>query len=424
MRNEGTRRRWEGAAASLALILALGAGCGLGSEPVTGETSTQTTALVTEVKKALQTRVRAIRTGNESAFMAGLVNDPEFRHDERNYFDNLQDLPLAKFGYRLASNSVEDPVTDEADRQSVQVELTVLTQLDGFDERAVRAPARFVFERATDGTLRLASTHDEEWEADHGVTRQPWETERVEVINSDQVLGIFDQESASHGWQIVDDVADALAAVRPELPVEWESGVVVYGLSDIDFLSALADLPGGDPDRLDGVAFPVPVSPGSETYAGTRFLLHPRMVSRRDDARRRLIRHELVHVGLGRLDDRVPTWLSEGIAEYVAARPIAPQDRLISRDAVNAAERGISKLPSDQEFNGTDSSANYGIAWFACDYIADTYGDSTLWKLFEAMRAGDGTASADQDEVLRAVLGIGEVDLARATAARITAVFG
>ncbi|MFS3130410.1 hypothetical protein ACLM5J_18555 [Nocardioides sp. Bht2] len=367
--------------------------------------------------------MRAIKTGNESTFLAGLAADPALRGSERDYFDNLQDLPLARFGYRLDTASVQEQQADDGSYR-VQAELTVVTQLDGFDDRPVRAPARFVFERADDGTLLLTSTHDAAWEADHGVTRQPWETERVEVINSDQVLGIFDKPSAAHGWQIVDDVADALAAIRPELPVEWDSGVVVYGLSTTEFLSSLADLPGGVPDRLDGVAFPVPISPGSQTYASTRFLLHPRMVGRRDDARRRLIRHELVHVGLGRLDDRIPTWLSEGIAEYLAARPIAPQDRLISRDAVNAAQRGITELPSDQEFNGDDSSANYGIAWFACDYIADTYGESTLWKLFNVMRAGNGTASADQDEVLRDVLGVGEADLARATGDRITSVFG
>lgn len=423
MRNEGVRRRWEGAAATLTLILAVGTGCGLGDEPVTGETSSPTSALTSEVTEALHTRVRAIRTGNESTFVAGLADDTSLRRSERDYFDNLQDLPLAKFGYRLDASTVEEQRTD-AGGQRVQAVVTVVTQLDGFDDRPVRTPARFVFERDDAGQLLLASTHDMEWEADHGVTRQPWETARVEVINADQVLGIFDRDSAAHGWQIVDDVADALAAIRPELPVEWNSGVVVYGLSSTEFLSSLADLPGGVPDRLDGVAFPVPVSPGSQTYASTRFLLHPRMVERRDDARRRLIRHELVHVGLGRLDDRIPTWLSEGIAEYLAARPIAPQDRLISRDAVDAAEQGITQLPSDQEFNGSDSSANYGIAWFACDYIADTYGESTLWKLFNAMRSGDGTASADQDDVLRDVLGVGEADLARATSARITSVFG
>lgn len=424
MRTGGARRRWEGVAASLALIAGLGTGCGLGSDPADEVTGQHAQELSTEIGKALRARVRAIKRGNESAFVAGLVDDPSLRRAERLYFANLQDLPLATFGYRLDNTSIGAEEADEFGTRSIPVELTLLIQLAGYDERPVRVPARFVFRREPDGVLRLAATHDPDWEAEHGVNPQPWDSERIEVVSGDDVLGIFDTESAGDGARIVADVEDAVAAVRPELPVSWSTGVVVYGLSGTDFLSGLADLPGGEPDRLDGVAFPVPVSPGSETYVGTRFLLHPRMVSRHDDARRRLIRHELVHVALGRLDDRVPTWLSEGIAEYVAARPIAPQDRLISRDAVDAAAHGLDALPADPEFNGIESSANYGVAWFACEYIADTYGEPTLWRLFDAMRAGDGTHSSDQDEVIRRVLGIGEIELARATGARITSIFG
>ena len=66
-------------------------------------------------------------------------------------------------------------------------------------------------------------------------------------------------------------------------------------------------------------------------------------------ARARLIRHELTHVAVGDRADGVPTWLSEGIAEYVSVRPIPPEDRVMSEEALAAAEAGLTGLPGDED---------------------------------------------------------------------------
>ena len=168
----------------------------------------------------------------------------------------------------------------------------------------------------------------------------------------------------------------------------------------------------------------MPVRPGSDEYAGTRFLLHPRILERTPERRKRLIRHELVHVALGSSDDTVPTWLSEGLAEYVSVRPLAPQERMISEAAVAAARTGVDRLPSDATFNGDESAANYGLAWFACEYVAAAYGEQVLWNLFDAMREDGGVSDADQDVVLVDVLGIDGSTLAKAAADRVVDVFG
>src|SRR5690606_11919626 len=103
--------------------------------------------------------------------------------------------------------------------------------------------------------------------------------------------------------------------------------------------------------------------------------------------------------------DRVPTWFSEGLAEYVWVRPLRPAERLISTEAVRAAEHGLQALPDDATFNGPDSAANYGIAWYACEYIAAAYGEQMLWRLLDELRAGGGTSSDGQDAVLLRTLG-------------------
>ena len=183
------------------------------------------------------------------------------------------------------------------------------------------------------------------------------------------------------------------------MPYEWEGRVVVYALSDPTFLAGLEHVPGDDPLNLDAVAFPVPAAPDGDETADTRFLLNPRMVGATGAARARLIRHELTHVAVGKRANGVPTWLTEGIAEYVSVRPLAPEDRVLSRTALAAAEDGLTDLPADDEFNGSSSEANYGIAWWLCEYLAETYDEEMLWFLLESMR-GD----ADPDDVLQTVL--------------------
>lgn len=418
MRIGGVRTGWEGAFLVLVLLVGSLSGCGLGTSPQHAETQVAHSEVTREVQQLLRQRVRAVRRGKVGLFLDGLVDDPVLRRNQRDYFNNLQQLPLARFGYALPDDGVEVGTLE------VTATLSVVLELEGFDAAPVRTPVRMTLVREQDGVLRVSAARDEAYERERGSVPQPWDTTPVEVHRGHGVLGVFDRDSARHAMEIVREVEEAMTHVVPRVPYEWSHRVVVYALSDTSFLSSLPDLPGGDPERLDGVAFPVPVRPGADAYAGTRFLLHPRILERSSTMRARLIRHELVHVALGQKDDRIPTWLSEGLAEYVAARPLAPADRMIAQDAVAAARRGIDALPADATFNGSDSGANYGIAWYACEYIAQVYGEPVLWHLFDAMRAEGGVSNDEQDHVLLDVLGVDGATLARATGDRIASVFG
>jgi hypothetical protein len=189
--------------------------------------------------------------------------------------------------------------------------------------------------------------------------------------------------------ELIASVEDGIATVAAEVPYDWSRTVVVYALTDASFLESLEDVPGDDPGDLDAVAFPA--------GTGTRFVLNPRMLDQPGRERDRLVRHELTHVAVGTRDDQAPVWLSEGLAEYVSVRPLAPEDRRIPEAAVAAAEAGVSDLPDDATFNDADSDAHYGLAWWAVEYVADAYGEDAPWQLLDAMAAPD----ADPDTVLR-----------------------
>ena len=177
-------------------------------------------------------------------------------------------------------------------------------------------------------------------------------------------------------------------------------------------------MPGDDPAGLDAVAFTVASAPGGPV-AATRVVLNPRMLARDTPERDRLIRHEVTHVAVGRHDDRAPVWLSEGIAELVSVQPMAPQDRLVPEAAVQQARAGVEDLPEDATFNDADSGVHYAVAWWACQYVADAFGDRSLWDLLDAMNQ----PGADPDRILEERLGLTSQDLAEKAGRMIEATF-
>jgi hypothetical protein len=417
-------RRWEGSPAALILLLVLVA-CGLvGCSPFGDDDPPRNSAgrlseTNTDLQALLDRRARAVHTGNLTAFLDDVdTARPGFRARQERYFLNLRELPLGTFRYAL-----DEGVTTLADGR-VQGVVKLQMRLRRYDNLPVRTAELFTFRHLPSGAWVLSEDRDRAFEVDNDIEPQPWDLMRIQVKEGDGVLGVFDEQSIDAAYQIIDEIEDGIRVVKEEVPLRWSGRVVVYALSDMRVLSGLDDLPGGNPNRLDGVAFPVRASPESPRLAAIRFMLHPRMIYRNDETRSRLVRHELTHVAIGRRDDRVPTWLSEGLAEYVSVQPIVPYERMISREALEAAQAGQDSLPLDNEFNGPHSGANYGIAWFACQYIADAFGESTLWRLFDAMRAGDGTPEKEQDAVLEQVIGVDGDELARLASRKIVNTFG
>lgn len=419
-----TDRRREGRrlGAGLLGLLLLVTGCSLPSDDEDRPTESQSSVADPheELRALLVRRAEALRGHDMRAFLADVDETrPKFVELQRRYFENLQELPLAVIEYALPERGITT-----LDDSRVQAVVQQRMQLERFDQVPVATPWHYTFRQREDDTWVLSEVRDPAFEEANRVDPQPWDLMRIEVEREPGVLGIFDRDSVDAAYDILEAVQDGIEDVSAEVPLSWSRSVVVYALSDIGVLAGLDDLPGGDPERLDGVAFPVRSAPGARSLAGHRFMLHPRMIDRDDAARDRLIRHELTHVAIARRDDRVPTWLSEGLAEYVSVQMIAPQERRISRDAVTAAEDGIRDLPSDDDFNGPQSGRNYGVAWYACAWIADTLGEETLWRLFDRMRAGDGTTEREQDAVLRAVIGMGSRELADEAAGKIRTTFG
>lgn len=354
---------------------------------------------VTAIGDLLADRQTAIQASDRSGFLAGVAEGS--RTAEATYFDNLVQLPLATYRLKL------DHATVAADQDGFVAVVNVIIELRGFDSDPVRQPERFRFEGSGDD-LRVLSSHDDAWSAQAGALVQPWETGPIQVRSRGMVLGIFDDRSVADADALLAAVERSVTDVRSMVDTEWEGSVVVYALSDEGFLRSL-DLP-GDADRLNAVAFPVHVAPHDELRASTRIALHPSALTMPLSERDRVLRHELVHVSIGSRGDQAPTWLSEGIAEYVAAEPMPAAKRSISRGALKAARAGLSGLPADDEFAGPDAGTAYGVAWYAVAYLSTSYGPYLPFDLLTAMHLrGDDQSEGD---ILDDYTGMSEAELA------------
>lgn len=359
--------------------------------------------VVRGLDRLLDRRAEAVRRGDRAAFLAGVeASEAGFRRDQATYFDNLAQLPVGRFGYDLDRTSMV------RDGTGYRVTVDLALELEGFDEVPVVSRDRYLFTRSRGGGFLLASVTDQDWEQRTGVGRQPWDVGPVTVRSGHGVLGIFDAGSAAAAPQVVREVEAGIAAVAAEVPYPWDGRVVVYALAEPAFLAGLGRLPVGDPLALDAVTLPVPAGPGRARIASTRFVLNPAMVTGGPGAARsRLIRHELTHIALGEHQRGVPTWLAEGLAEFVSVQPMAPEDRVLPAAALQSAEKGLTGLPDDGDFRDA-TETSYAISWWACEYLAEAYDEAMLWILLDATRG-----SGDPARVLRDTTGFGEAELAR-----------
>ncbi len=407
--------RRPGASFSVLLLVSLMAalvGCGSGRRdesllgsgspsPSPSVSTASTTTPPTTTRELLDQRAAAVGSGDEKAFLAAVVRDDgSFLASQRRLFDNLRALPLAGLGFRA-----DGP---HAVRRSVR--------LAGFDSAPVWEPAGFAVERRAGRLVVVPAVGAGQQ------PRDPWDLTTVRVMRRDRALLLYDDADLSRANELIDTVDAGIGEVASVVPGDWSQRAVVYAFRDPAVLAAYSQVPGGNVDHLGALSFPV--RSGSRVV-GERVALLPTALDADPIGLARVVRHELTHVAIGTRDDDVPLWLAEGLAEYVAARPIPPTRQRIATLAVDRARDGFDGLPDTASFHDAEQDLHYSEAWMACDYLADARGPAVLWDLLDAMQqAGVGRDGRGQDAVLRVVTGLDGQTLADKAARRTLRLFG
>ncbi|MEQ6900750.1 hypothetical protein [Nocardioides sp. YIM 152588] len=364
-----------------------------------------------DLSATLRQRARAITDQDRRGFTRTLGRGA-IRDEQSTYFDNLGQLPVEVLRYRVVPGSVRP---DPKDDRSWWAVVATRLQLDGYDAAPITTRDRWRFTLGEHGRrYLLSSTTDAGWEREHAAGVQPWDTGPIVVEERLDALGIFDADTARAADDVLESVADGRFEVGILLPdgrnadeSARDLGTVVYVLSDAASVEGLASQTVGDPERADGLTIAIPTDAGDagSPVAGYRIALSPRVLGQEDVVRDRLVRHELTHALLGAEGRGAPLWITEGVAEYVSVHPQEPAQRRLPASAL-AVGADADALPTAAEFSGPDAAGWYAVAWWVCEYVASTGGESTLWALLDQLAAG-----ADQETALEERLGLTESQL-------------
>lgn len=376
-------------------------------------------------QRILDQRARAVREKDLGLFLGRVDRrDAELVQRQTRYFRNLVQLPLERFEYDVLDEDWDVRLLARWGERARVPQVRLRMQLRDFDTRPVDRTVGFVF--AWRGNrARIVSDRDGTGGALFQGAPAPWDLTAVRVRQRPGVLGVFDTSTVGQAPAVMSAVSRGIGEVDTALPFTWPGRVVVYSVRDAAVLDSFTDVPGGSIDLLGAMTFPTYSEPTVSPVASTRMLVLEGSVAAGQPFLGRIVRHELTHVALGNRDDGAPVWLTEGVAEYVGARSVPVDQRIIPTSAVERARGEDPRLPDSKEFNGPEQEWHYALGWMACDYMAATQGEDVLWRLVEAMHdGGRGTRDTEQDAVLQRVVGMDADELARRAAARIRNLYG
>lgn len=356
------------------------------------------------VRRLLAVRAKAVLAGDRAAFRDTLdISDKHLLERELTVFDNLQDLPVTSLSYAVgATDTAPDPIG----HAGVAFAPTVVEHigLDQAAEGAIANTTDLTFVRRGGRWLLAADNPG----AGHN-DAQPWLGAAVDVAVGRSVVVVADEHARVPAKQLLSRITHERAAVLRALGTHDQVHLLVDATTT------------GEPDRLNdrgsetagAVTYGVFSSDGVDTdhtsLAGMVVKTnpdHPDAFAGSPET----IRHELTHA-LDRDMLLAPTWVREGLAEYVAGYEdnISTPERALGRRLVEH-ERA---LPSDRDF-GLHPDADYAISHAAVTCLIRRHGGMDGLKLFgEAYwtvahgRHGD----ADTDRALRAAYGISEQQL-------------
>ncbi|KQT89181.1 hypothetical protein ASG49_15350 [Marmoricola sp. Leaf446] len=376
-------------------------------------------------QRILDQRARAVRERDLGLFLRRVDRrDPELVARQTRYFRNLVQLPLQRLEWTVLDSDWDARLLPRWGRGAQVPQVRLRMQLQDFDTRPVDRTVGFVFAWRGD-RARIVSDRDGTGRPLFDGAPAPWDLTAIRVRERPGVLGVFDSSTVDVAPTVMAAVSRGIGEVDATVPFTWSGQVVVYHVRDTAVLDSFTDVPGGSIDLLGAMTFPTYSQPTASPVSSTRMLVLEGSVAAGQPFLGRIVRHELTHVALGTRDDGAPVWLSEGLAEWVGARTIPLDQRIIPTSAVDRARSADAALPASRDFNGPEQEWHYALSWMACDYLASAQGEEVLWRLVDAMHdQGRGTTDDEQDAVLRRVVGTDAAELGRRAAARIRTLYG
>ena len=350
------------------------------------------------VRSLLAARGTAVLHHDRAAFLATV--DPRagaFLRRQAALLDALAPVPLASWSYELDAGQRPVGARWAAD-------VTLRYRLAGFDRvPALRRQHLTFVERG--GRPYVASDED----PGHRADRDLWDTGPVAVARGARVLVLARPGPSGPLAALAAEADRAVRRVTGVWGPGWAERVVLVVPQTQRELARL--VPGaGDLSQVAALETAELDRPGRGSHpVGDRVLINPPVFARLGALGRRVVlTHEITHVASRAVTGAaVPTWLVEGLADYVGYQgvdvPLAVTARELRRDV--RAGRLPSRLPPDAAYDGADPrlAQTYEKSWRAVSLLASRYGQGPLLRFYR--RVGQGTGPGVVDSELRAELG-------------------
>jgi hypothetical protein len=331
------------------------------------------------VQHMLDRHAAAVLHHDEPAFLADVA--PSLQPAQRQVFQNLAEVPLASWSYRLESSG-----------PPARVQLRY--RVKGYDADPVTTDLSLGLTRSA-GRWRITS--------EQHTAAQLWDQGKVHVVRGTHslVLGLGTPASLAAYAAAADR---AVAAVRRVWGDHWARRVVLEVPGTLDQMAALLNASSA---AYRGIAAVTTAELGSPAVPADRVIVNPEAFAELSGLGRQVVlTHEATHVATRAFTtSATPLWLSEGVADWTGylgtgrtPHQVAPE---LARDV--AAGKLPRNLPSNTDFGTTAAglAQAYEGGWLACRLVADQWGSAKLTALYRAVN--DRTTA---DMAMRRTLGV------------------
>lgn len=348
------------------------------------------------VTDLLRRRADAVLRHDPAAFLATV--DPAahgFRTRQSSYISALADVPVASWTYVLDVTH-ERAHTPELDRERGTwwaPDVALRYALAGFDRQPTLQPQGLTFV-LRDGAWYVGADDDF---VDDGrrTTRDLWDGGPVVVARGASCLVMGHPDRVRLVEQLVGECDRAVPRVTRVWGTQWAQRVVVLVPDTVAEMARIVP-EAGDLGQIAAVATAELVTPSQGYHpVGDRVLVNPVAFPMLGTAGRRVVvTHEVTHVASrGLTGPKVPTWLVEGLADYVGYKGTGIPVRTAAQELVGDVKAGRlpGALPDDEDFEGAseDLAQTYEMSWLAVRLLVEQHGEDGLLRLYR--RCGRGT---------------------------------
>ena len=355
----------------------------------------------------------ALLARDRTAFLADLDASPaaaRYRAAQAATFDNVAGVPLAAWSYRITAPVTGGSVlADAAGRYGTAILIARVAfryQLRDADPAPTAHDVWLTFVRRS-GRVLVASDADLVGEGGaswHG----PWDFGRVVARRGAASLVLAHPADDARLAGVAEVADNAVAAVSGVWGSGWSRRAVVIVAGSQDEMRAITGATGGSDPAAETVA------DDADASTGLRVVINAAQISRLSVVGLRLVvRHEVTHVAtwaLTQASQTLPTWLIEGLADYVAnlgsGQPVTVAAGELRAEV--ASGKIPAALPANDEFTrgGTRLPQVYEEAWLACRLIAARAGQDALVRLYRRVATSAGSPQATLDAALRGTLSL------------------